>query len=654
MRRWRDEDAAESLLVVLTGQAGVGKTSLALRWLHEVREEFPDGQLFVDLGAATASGPLGPGEVLEWFLTSLGVEARKVPVEQERREALFRTLTSARRLAVVLDNAVSAAQVRPLCPGGRQSITVVTSRLRLSGLVVDGARWLDVRSLDAHDSVELLRATLGGERVVAELDAANELADLCGGLPLALSVVGARLSTRPRRTLQHEVADLRVTRRRLPALSLDGVSVEAVLTASYDGLTAPARTLYRAGSVHPGREFGVEVMAAAVDWPVGRTEEVLEVLVAANLLAEVDDGRFAYHDLLRLHAQLCGDAEDLPGERAARLHRMISWYLDRSVCADLVIHLLRQRVGPRYAIVSRECVFADAEDALGWLEAERVNIRQALRAAWDAGWHDLVWQLCESQWGFFLHTRHYGDWVEMHRLGIDSTQRCGNRQAEARLRSQLGFAYAKLNRYEEAAEQSQRVLDLAVGDGDHQAQASALSALGRAARGMGETAAALEYFRQSLEIQRQLQRWRGVALCQRRIGDLLSLQGRHDDAIAELRAAAATMNELGDTTQHARALMFLGMAQARAGRSDEAHPPLTAALALMRDLGSTYYQAEITACLAAIAEESDDRESARCYYDQASRLYAAVEDLRADVMRSRLAALTPSDCSGDGPPTVHR
>lgn len=640
LRRWHKERTGQPLLVVLTGQAGVGKTSLGLRWLHEICTEYPDGQLFANLCGAAQSAPVAPSEMLEWFLVSLGVKAKNIPTEKAQREALFRSVTSSRRLAVLLDDAASAAQVRSLIPSGMHSVAVVTSRFRLSGLVPDGAQWLEVGLLDQSGSLLVLEEMVGAERMSTEVEAAHELAKLCGGLPLALSVVGARLSTRPRRRLEHEATELRSAQRRLSGLSLDGVSVEATLDTSYEGLGPEAKLLYRVCSAHPGREFGVEVAAAAVDWTIDQAESVLDSLAAANLLIERDDSRFTYHDLLLLHAQRRTEKTDPSEYQATVLRRMIEWYLNQSVAADQVIHPLRPRLGPRYAISSpADGPFASEQEALAWLEAERSNIRSALETAWQRGWHELVWQICESLWGFFLHTRHYDDWLELHRRGIDSAIQCGNPRAEARLRSQLGFAYAKLRRYEDAAAESQIVLQLAMAENDAMAQASALSALGRAARGKGDLSSALDYLCQSRDLQHRLQQWRGVALCRRRIGDVLGRLGHYDEAIAELRAAAATMEELGDPTQHARTLTFLGTTHLRAGRTELASAPLQQALSLMQSLGSPYYQAEILTRLGEVAEKDGDRESTRKYYDAASSLYAAVEDPKAKVLRARLEAL---------------
>lgn len=638
LRTLRATHRERSLLVVLTGPAGVGKTSLALRWLHEFRAEYPDGQLFTDLGGAQPT-PVTPTEVLDWFLVSTGVAAKRVPVEQVRREALYRSVTANRRLVVLLDNAVSAAQVRPLLPTGVPSVIVVTSRYRMSGLALDGARWIDVAPLDDDGSLLVLREMIGGRRVADEADAAQEIAGLCGGMPLALSVLGARLATRPRRSLGRQLAELR-DEQRLPALPFAGeVSVGTVLDAAYEVLDEDAEHLYRRCAFHPGREFGVEVAAAAAGWSRSRTESTMDELVEANFVAEIGDSRFTYHDLLRLHARHRFAVEDGTQQEPVLVRRMIDWYLRRMVSADLTIHPLRLRLGPCYANPEHEPAFADARDALSWLEIERANVRAVVDAAWRHHWYGLVWQLCEALWGFFLHTRHYGDWIEMHRVGIAGAQRCADRRAEARMRSQLGYAYAKLRRFDESATENTRALRLAEAEQDEPGRATALSQLGRVARGTGDLRAALRYYRDARDVQQSLGQRRNVALCRRRVGDVLSQLGEHAAAAEELRAAAAEMAGCGDRNQHARTLMFLGAAYLRVDRADLADQALGEALAIVRDLGSPYYQAEVLARLGETAEHRSDRETAAARYREAAELYAGVEDPSAEVMRSRAAAL---------------
>ncbi|HEV7646856.1 MAG TPA: tetratricopeptide repeat protein [Actinophytocola sp.] len=634
-----EESPAGPALVVLTGPAGVGKSALALRWLAEHRDEFADGQLFV--GLEGPSGPVNPGDVLDWFLVSLGVPPKRVPDAPGQRAAMYRSLTSDRRIAVLLEDAVSAAQVRAAIPAGPDSLVMVTSRSRLSGLALDGARWVEVLPLDESGSLAVLEEILGAERVAAEATATRDLARLCAGLPLALAVAGARLSTRPRRAVQREVADLQNEHRRLEALRLhEDPSVAAVLDSAYMQLAEGARTLYRMCSAHPGREFGVGAAAAAADVPENSAEGALEQLLEANFLSEIADSRFTYHDVLLVHARRRSGLDGSFADEEAAARRVIEWYLDRTVIADLVIHPLRPRLGPRY--LSRDHAeprFADEAAALSWLEQERSNLRSAVDSAAKFGWDELAWQICEALWGFFLRTRHYNDWIAMHDTGLRCAVRCGDRRAEARLRSQLGFAYAKLRRFDDAFSENKQALTLAEMTDDEQAQATALSQLGRAARGAGDLDAALRYFRDARDMQHLLRQWRGVALCRRRIGDILVQRGEYAEAVTELRAAADTMEELGDRIQHARTLLFLGTAYQAADEPALAETALQEALTIVRAVSSPYYEAEVLAGLGAASEQRGDVESAASSYRRAGELYAAAEDPQAAVMQARATSL---------------
>ncbi|MGX7828026.1 NB-ARC domain-containing protein [Actinokineospora sp. 24-640] len=604
--------------VVVCGMAGVGKTSLALRWAQRSQTAFADGQLFANLGGVE---PVTPSTVLEWFLLSLGTTPEQVPADLDRRAGLYRSLTARRVLLVVLDNAVSAAQVRPLLPTGPECAAVITSRARLSGLGLDGARWLDLDPMAERDSLRLLRSAVGEERVSAEAPAAEAVARLCGGLPLALSVVGARLATRARRTFARELADLAAEHTRLSELALDAdASVELVLDLSRAALPADVLATYACAGRHPGREFGAAAVAAGLGWPAPRAQRALDSLVEAGMATEPEEGRYTLHDLIRLHAMNTG----APTAREA----MVRWYLDIAVAADTVIHPLRPRLGPRYGQVDADR-FPDSAAAIVWLDRERANLRAALDTAAARAWDDVAWQFCEALWGLFLHTRRYGEWIDMQLVGAAAAHRVGDRRAEARVRVQLAYAYTKTGRTTEASTEISTALELARAEGDEAMEASALEQLGLLTT---DPLRAMEHFTRSRDLHERLGRPRGTALCRRRIGEVLVTLGRIDEAITEFTAVAATMAELGDLTQHTRAVTMLSAAHLRAGDRDRARGALSAALTTMRGFGSPHYQAEI---LTAMADADPD--NATRWLTEAADLYDEVGDPKATAIRARLA-----------------
>ncbi|MET9629642.1 NB-ARC domain-containing protein [Lentzea sp. NPDC006480] len=588
-------------LVVLSGPGGVGKTSLAVRWLQDRRAAFPDGQLYVDLGAHAPAGPVAPEEALEGFLHALGVT--EIPPQLSRRAALFRTVTARRRLSVLLDNAVSAAQVRPLLP--TSGTVVVTSRWRLSPLGLDGARFVDVAPMGIDESVELLDSVVGQGRLAREPDAAQEVARLCGGLPIALSVVGARLSTRPWRTFEREVVELRDDR--LPALD-ESASVRSVLDLSYVELPARQARLYRLCAWLPGSTFDVSVAAAMIEEPEYDVEDALEDLVEKSLLSEAGDDRFRFHDLLRVHARGKTDPD-----RTAAVRRAVEWYLARAVEADLVVAPDRHRAGPAYRTARRDA-YPSPEEAMEWLAGERENLVRAVEVAPA----DLRWQLCEPLWALFQHHHLYSDWISTYRLGVAAAGECGEPLAQARLRTRLALALINTGVVDEAVAELEAVLPL----NDPISRSTALTLLGR----VSEPERALRLYREALALRT---RDRGRGQARRRIGEALTALGRYAEAIAELELAESL---LSDPAEQARARTFLARACRLAGDRARAQALLDSALdGLSR---SPVHLADVHLELAELADDPRPHRLAAlaCYDDetdpQAVRIQALLDQDR--------------------------
>lgn len=576
-------------LVVLSGPGGVGKTSLALRWLQDRRSTFPDGQLYVDLGAHAPAGPVSPEDALDGFLHALGVI--DIPPQLSRRAALFRSVTARRQLSVLLDNAASAAQIRPLLP--TSGTVIVTSRWRLSSLGLDGARFVDVAPMDIDESVELLETVVGEERIAREPGDAQEVARLCGGLPIALSVVGARLSTRPRRTFSREVVELRDDR--LPALD-ESASVRSVLDLSYVELPDRQARLYRLCAWHPGTHFDVSVAAAMIEEPEYDVEDALEDLVEKSLLSEAGDDRFQFHDLLRVHARGKSDPD-----RAAAVRRAVEWYLARAVEADLVVAPDRLRMGPRY-LSARHDAYSSPEEAMRWLAYERENLVRAVEVAPA----DLRWQLCEPLWALFTHHHLYTDWISTHRLGVAAAGECGELVAQARLRTRLALALINTGASGEAEVELEAVLAL----DDPPSRSTALTLLGRIDLERGVPERALARYREALALRG---RDRGRGQARRRIGEALMALGRYAEAIAELELAESLLT---DSAEQARVRTFLARACRLAGDRTRARSLLASAL---DGLGrSRVHLADVHLELAELADDPRPHRLAAlaCYDDE--------------------------------------
>ncbi|GAA1358423.1 AfsR/SARP family transcriptional regulator [Streptomyces beijiangensis] len=314
----RDASAGKTMAVAsLTGLGGVGKTALAVHVAHSLREEFPDGQLYVDLRGGTPA-PAESSDVLVHLLHSLGVADRDVPEGTEERAALYRSLLAGRRVLVLLDNVRDTAQVRPLLPGVRGCAVVITSRSRT--IVVPGSRLIPVDPMSEPEALALLGAIIGPERVAAEPDAAHELVTSCGFLPLAVRIAAARLLVRPQWSLADLAARLRDEPGRLDELRVGGVGVEAAFRRSYEMLEPGAARAFRRVAAAAGvTVLGRFTVAAMLGTGAYEAREAMESLVDAGLLEENGTDSYCCHDLVRLFARRQLERSADPDERAAAM-----------------------------------------------------------------------------------------------------------------------------------------------------------------------------------------------------------------------------------------------------------------------------------------------------------------------------------------------
>jgi tetratricopeptide (TPR) repeat protein len=650
-------------VAVIMGPGGAGKTSLASHWLHGISDGYEGGALFTDLRGQIPEAAAQPGDVLAGFLRALGTPEEQIPLGLADQVALFRTVTSGRRMIVLLDNAASAAQVRCLLPGPgprtrpgaqagaepgtRPSLVVVTTRWRISGLAMEGGCVVEAGPLDEVSAVELFGRMIGPERASAEQAAARAVVRLCGGLPLAVCVAGARLTQHPRWPIQRVADELLSRRHRLAALSLPGdLSVRGTFDVSYEALPAGAARMYRLASLLPGPDFSPGLAAAAVAADPGPTSELLEMLAAASLLEERGDQRFCYHDLVKLHAREKAD-EEPADQRRIVVTRAVDWYLRTAVAADIVVSPGRWRLNPMFeqASRSRPAYHAPAA-ALEWLEAWLPGLLATVETAHEEGLHQQAWQLCEALWGVFLYRKHFQEWISSHLIGLASAQTCGDPRAEARMRVQLGTAYRSLGQYAVAGTHFTRALALAREEGHHIGEATALEQLALTDLSQGRPDEAIPGFTEARGIHERIGVPRGVALTTRHIGEAHRDAGRYPEAITELSRARSMLAALPDPYMEARVLTSLAQAHILAGRPHEAAQPLTEALDTMGRLGSPYEQARIHRFLADVASQLGDTATARFHLHEALTIFDETGAPEADQVRRKLAEPGPAPTPG--------
>lgn len=580
------------------------------------------------------------------FLRALGVPAEAVPVRRDKRAelaeqaALYRSVTAGRSVAVLLDNAESVAQVRPLLPASEASVTVVTSRWRLGGLVRDGAYLVPLTPLASDAAVELLTRSLGRDRVADEVEQADRLVELCGYMPLAVSVAGARLAARPRRSIARTVEDLADQQSRLAKLSVEGdVSVAATFDLSYDELPTDAARSYRLLGLHPGPDFGHEITAVAVGVPEDEGEDLLGLLVDASLLTEVGEDRYRFHDLLWLHARQRAEAEDDADERHSAVHRMIDWYLRATIAADRTVIPLAWRLGPGYRQDDTPRVYRSTTHALDWMESALPNIMAAMHTAAGHRWHALVWQLCEAMWSLFFYRRPMPEWISAATLAVESASRSDDQAAESQMRRLLGSGLHEAGRFAEAEREATTARALALEAGNEPMAESALQLTGTALRSQGRHTEAVAVHREALALSRQIGDVRREALALRRLGQSLSNAGRFDESIQYLRDGRDLAASLPDDRIEALTATVLASTLTRAGRPAEAITLLESSLAVMRESSSDDYHATVLMALGDAAEQLGDLTAARHHLRQAVTLYTSGGGQQEQAARDRLAAV---------------
>ncbi|TQM84938.1 putative ATPase [Saccharothrix saharensis] len=365
------------VISAVSGTAGVGKTALAVHWAHGVADEFPDGQLYVNLRGYDREPPLTPDDVLAGFLRALGVS--DIPSDGGERAARYRTLLADRRVLVVLDNAGRVDQVLPLLPGGPSCFVVVTSRDRMSTLRVRyGAHGVDLDLLPLDDALRLLRATVG-PRVDDEPGAARALVRSCASLPLALGITAEIAAVRERTPLA-DIAEELADERRLLGVADDDHSIRTVFSWSLKTLDERCRLVFRFLGLHPGREYDVPALAALADLPAPEVRRAVDDLLRVHLVAEVADGRLRTHDLLAAYARDLAAEHFAAAEAERSSARLFEHY--RRLTAHAVKAVTGGRQSHRRAVAAPT---GGLKPDRAWFATERLNLEAVLDHARGRG-----------------------------------------------------------------------------------------------------------------------------------------------------------------------------------------------------------------------------------------------------------------------------
>lgn len=650
-------------VLAVSGTAGVGKTTLAVHWAHKVRDQFPDGQLYVNLRGFDATGSaMEPAAAIRSSLDALHVPAQRIPATFEAQMGLYRSLLAGRRILVVLDNARDVEQVRPLLPGAPSCLVVVTSRDQLSGLIAtEGAHPLTLDLLSASEGGELLARRLGAERAAAEPQAVDAIIAHCFGLPLALAIVAARAAANPRLSLAALADELHQARGGLDAFhGADAATqVRAVFSWSYRTLSVGAARLFRLLALHPGPDIGIHAAACLADMPEQRIRPLLGELVRAHLISEHTAARYSFHDLLRLYAAERAGEEDRHDERATAIGRIYDHYLHTTNAAVHLLypHLVRlpQSAPPDLTIAG----FEGHNSALAWLDAEHLNLVAAITHAAQHGPRQVSWLLADALRGYLARRKHSIHWFTVTEAGLSAARAEGDLRSQAALHLSTAHAHDILGRHHQAIEHLRRVVDLSRRAGWTEGQAVALCNLGSVYGDLGQLEESNDNLLRALDLWQQIGPSHGQAITLNNLGNSERIRGRLWDAADHLIRAldvSRQMNsvglcsalgtlgqvyhdlgkftlgadrlyeavnvarQIGDHAGEATSLAALSRLHHDAGRVDEALEFARTALRLSKDAGYHHRQSAACNALAAAYDSLGCHQEAADHYSQALRL----------------------------------
>lgn len=640
-------------IVVVSGVGGVGKTALANRLLHQVSGQFPGGQLYADLRGYTLGGPACTGEVLGRLLRSF--RHGPLPADVEELAGWWRSITAEhreRRIAMLLDNAISVEQVRALLPGGAGHLVVVTSREQLPGLARDGAVFHPLGPLEQSAAVELLTRCIGADRVGREQQAAGQLAALSGGLPLAVTVTGAQMATSPGRPITDVLASLLSSRPQAltgqPEYDRGRTAMSTALEPAYFALDRETASVYRRLGFLFTADFDPDLTAAACAITPEAGCDALTALAFAQLLEDRGhhDGRgqvYGFHDTVRRHALGRAQREETDGAGQETIRRALDFLLAAATAAE-------RRLTPNHRVLARDYTFPPAHAlsfdtdgaALAWLDAQHSNLMAAIRTAYGARLHGTAWQITHAMWPWWHRFQHYGLWFEAHQIAHACAGMAHDAAAEREILNTWGIGYRGAGRYDDAVDCFTRVLDMARRDRDQASESQALHELGSAHHATGRSTQAQTFLLQARQLREAIGYRRGVALTDICLGLVALDAGRVREAVGCFTTARTALLAEHDQFDAARALAWTGRGHALLGDFTTATRLLRQAHTEFQEAGSPRWIARSLEMLGETAEDQDHHEDAAQLYTQALAVYEPISMRDTQRPQGRLRALAPA------------
>jgi tetratricopeptide (TPR) repeat protein/DNA-binding SARP family transcriptional activator len=590
----------------IDGMAGIGKTAFAIHAAHCLADRYPDGQLFLDLhGHTEGLAPREPGDALATLLQAFGVPPGQIPADPEARAGMYRDRLAGTSTLVLLDNASTESQVRPLLPGDGGCLVLVTSRRRLKAL--DDAHALSLDVLPGPDALALFRQVAGPGRAEANDPLVAEIADLCGRLPLALRIAAALLRNRRSWTTAHLAGKLRDGRIGLEGFSDGDRKLTAVFDLSYQTIDEAQRLVFRRLGLVPGPDVDAYAAAALLDTGLAEAERGLQDLVDHSLLREPQAGRYQLHDLVREHARTRAAWQDPNVEREAAIDRLLDYYQHAAQQADR--HLAR--LTPVYvpAVDSppgHVPTLGSREQAEAWMRAEHANLMAAAEYSADRirPTHAVALPAAMRS-----RLRTHGPWAQASHLydaAIDAARILGDHLGEANALNNLGEVRQLTGDYPGAAEALERAIALFRTISNQLGEANTLINLGIVRERTGAYLGAAQAGQRALDLFGAIGDRRGEATAVNNLGTLCERTGDYPGATDALQRALALFGDLGDQQGEANALTNLAIVRQLTGDYPGATRAYEQALGLYRDVGDRLGQANALGNLGTLRRETGD------------------------------------------------
>ncbi|HYB85578.1 MAG TPA: tetratricopeptide repeat protein [Streptosporangiaceae bacterium] len=622
-------------ILAIDGTAGVGKTTLALRWANQVAERFPDGQLYVNLRGHDPSGaPMPAAEAIRGFLDTFGVPPDRIPAGADAQERLYRSLLAGQRMLVMLDNARDVDQVRPILPGPGGCLTLITSRRRLADL--EEAVPLTLETLSSGQAAQLFTGLAPASS--AEPEAVDSLVRRCGCLPLAIRLLAARLRHHPSWTVADLVAALEESEDVLEEFHAGSVSAAAAFDLSYRDLPADQQRLFRSLGLHPGPDIDARAAAAMAGTGLAPARRMLDALYDNHLVEETARGRYAMHDLLRAYARALA-AEDPDGDRDGPVGRLLDYYLHAARAADRHLSARADAPAPGGDQAGLVPAFPTRDRALAWMRAERLNLQACVeRAAATARYSEAI-GIAEAMSGFLYDEGYWDQARAIYQTAAVAGKAAGERPDVAGALANLGAGQAKaltyrgsvqyvIGDYRAATDTLTRALRLFRGLSDPAGHAEVLLRLAAVQMDTGDYPAAAATLAEALPLYRDLGDRPGQAATLGHLGVAAYETGDYPAAAGALNEALTRYRELGDGVGQASTLVDLSAVQAAAGNRQEASDSLTEALALSGSLKYRLGEANALSRLGALRYAAGDYPAAADALTEALGIYGEIGDRR--------------------------